>query len=166
MAKNYWDAERLNANLKKMEDTGYMLPTTRIYIQEGLTRIVIANDLKNAGYIRTYEQAVSFLKRKYKENYKEYTIKEYQKEVKELQDRLQQERSYQGEIRHQRARMQEIVDDMNEFMDTNISIKNLTTAELYKAIKDANQMVKDSNAKSPMFYEYLADILEGRTGEA
>ena len=164
MAKKYYTAEKLNLEMKKIGEAGFQIPTTMYRIQEGHTRIIISNDLKNAGYIRTYDEAVAFLKRVYGESYQEYTIKQYEQELKSIQDDLGIERTYQGEVRAQRAQIRNIVEDMDKYMGTKTDIKSMTTQDLYNAIKLAGQMVKDSNANSPMFYEYLSDILEGLSG--
>lgn len=161
MPKQYYTAERLNEEIDKIRQKGFTIPTTKYYIQEGHTRIVIGNDLKNAGYIRTYEQAVDYLKRVYGDRYVDYTPEMYEFDIKSLQDVLGSERTYHGEIRHQRAQLLNIISDMNRELGTKFSAKGLRTDELYNAVKTANEMVKDSNANSPMFYEYLSDILEG-----
>jgi len=165
MPKAYWDAEKLNKHLQQIEDAGYSLPTQTYRIQAGRTNIVISNELKNAGYVRSYDEAVDFMKRAYGDRYQTYTLEEYEKDLRSLQDALGGERSYQGEIRAQRSRLNDIVYDMNDYLDTSYNPKELTTKELYDAVKQANEMVKESNAKSPMFYEYLADILEGKSSE-
>ena len=165
MSKVYWDAEKLNKHLQQIEDAGFSLPTQTYRIQAGRTNIVISNELKNAGYIRSYKEAVDFMKRAYGEKYQEYTLKDYEQDLRSLQDALGEERSYQGEIKAQRSRLNDIVYDMNDYLNTTYNPKELTTKELYDAVKQAGQMVKENNAKSPLFYEYLADILESNSSQ-
>ena len=161
MPKKYWDAQKLNEELRKIDMAGYQLPTKLYRVQSGLTRVVISNELKNAGYIRTYEESVEYQRRYYGEKFEGYSEKQYIEDIKQLQNVLGSERSYQGEVRAQRGRLLDIVSDMNEAMNTNVDVSKLTTKELYDAVKQASQMLKDTNSGSPMFYEYLADILEG-----
>lgn len=161
MSKVYWDYKKLNQEMEKIDQAGYQMPTRLYRVQEGRTDIVIQNDLKGAGLIRSYEEAKQFMERKFGDNFQGYTREEYNQQIKSLQDALGRERSYQGEVREQRSQLNNIVNDMNDELGTDINPSRLTTKDLYNAVKQANQMVKDSNAKSPMFYEYLADILEG-----
>ena len=161
MSKKYWDAKRLNEELRKIDMAGYQLPTKLYRVQSGLTRIVISNELKNAGYIRTYEESVEYQRRYYGAKFEGYSEKQYIEDIKQLQIILGSERSYQGEVRAQRSRLLDIVSDMNEAMDKNLNVSKLTTKELHSAVQQASRMVKDTNSGSPMFYEYLADILEG-----
>lgn len=161
MSKTYWDAERLNREIDKIENAGFNPPTKLSYIQEGRTNIVVGNELKGAGHIRTYDEAVKYQEKVFGDKFTGYSFEDYQKDIKSLQDVLGGERSYQGEIKAQRKQLDNIIQDLNNEMGTNYSIKGLSTIELYDAVKLANQMVKDSNANSPMFYEYLSDILEG-----
>ena len=159
MSKVYWDYEKLNTELKKIEDAGYALPTRYSFIQEGRTRIIIQNDLKNAGYIRSYDEAVRYQKRVMGSNYQEYTPQQYQADIKELQDALGSQRSYQGTTKANRKQLLDILDRMNDDQLTHFRGKDFTTKELYGAVKAANDRVKESNAKSPQFYEYLVDEL-------
>lgn len=164
MSKQYWAAEKLNENLRKIANAGFALPTQQYRVQSGLTRVVIGNELRNAGMIRTYQESVDFLKRTYGDKYIEYTESEYKQDLKRLQDILGRERSYQGEVIEQRSRLIDIVKDaFDDQYESAVppKIKRFSTIDLYNAVKQAAQMVKDTNAKSPMFYEYLVDILEG-----
>lgn len=162
MLKTYYTAERLNQEIDKIKLQGYTIPTTKYYIQEGHTRIVIGNDLKNAGYIRTYAQAVDYLKRVYGDKYIDYTAEMYESDLRSLQDVLGGERTYKGELRRQRKQLVNIIKDMNNEMGTNYNPSNYSTKELYDMVKLAYQRETDSNAKSPQFYEFLVDILEKR----
>lgn len=161
MPKVYWDYKKLNEEMEKIDREGYQMPTRLYRVQEGRTDIVIQNDLKGAGLIRSYDEAKQFMERKFGDNFQGYTLEDYNRQIKSLQDALGRERSYQGEVREQRSQLINIVNDMNDELGTDVNASRLTTKDLYNAVKQANQMVKDSNAKSPMFYEYLADILEG-----
>lgn len=167
MAKKYWTAERLNQEMKKIEQAGYQMPTRMYRIQEGRTAIIVDNSLVNAGQIRTYEEAYNYMARVRGDKFRGYTLEQYKAALRELQDELGRERSYAGEVREQRSQLLNILKDAvtdnmgntdNYLMN---KYKHLNTQELYNAVKQANQMVKDSNAKSPMFYEYLVDILDG-----
>lgn len=159
MAKIYWDYEKLNQELQKIENAGYALPTRYSFIQEGRTRVIIQNDLKNAGYIRSYDEAVRYQKRVMGSSYQEYTPQQYEADIKELQDALGSKRSYTGTTKANRKQLLDILDRMNDDQLTNFRGKDFTTKELYDAVKAANDRVKESNAKSPQFYEYLVDEL-------
>ena len=167
MSKVYWDYKKLNEEMHKIDEAGYQMPTRMVRIQEGRTDIVIQNDLKSAGLIRSYDEAKQFMERKYGSNLKEpYTLERYNQQIRELQDELGAERSYQGEVREQRAQLLNIVQDATTYdgeLDERLYNKysKLNTQELYSAVKQANQMVKDSKSQSPNFYEYLIDILDG-----
>ena len=130
MSKQYWSAEKLNKQLSKIEQAGLMLPTTTYRVQSGHTRVVIANDLKNAGYVRSYEESVAFQKRAYGENYQEYTLAEYEKDLLSLQDTLGGQRSYQGVIHYQRERLFNIVEDMNAELEVHYKFDYFTTKVL------------------------------------
>ena len=160
MKKIYWNATRLNEEIAKIEKAGYQLPTTIYRVQSGLTRVVIQNGLKRAGYIRSYEESISFQQRKFGEDFRGYSIEEYNEDLKRLQDELGRERSYQGEVIEQRKRLFDIVSDMNSELEKDIDVSKWTTKDLYDAVKEAATKVKDTKSTSPMFYEYLADILE------
>lgn len=160
MSKQYWDYERLNKEMSKIEQAGYQMPTRLYRIQEGRTTVVVDNTLPNSGHIRSYDEARAYVERKEGSNFKGYTREEYDKTIRDLQDALGKERSYQGEIRAQRAQLHGIVEDMNKALDRQVDPSLFTTKELYDAVKEANNRVKESNAKSPQFYEYLIDILE------
>lgn len=160
MAKQYWSAERLNKEMQKIEQSGYQMPTKLYRVQSGHTTVVVHNSLVNAGHIRSYEEARAFVQRVEGDKFTGYTLEEYNRTIKDLQDTLGRERSYQGEIREQRSQLNGIVEDMNKALGREVDPKLFTTKELYNAVKQANEMVKESNAKSPQFYEYLIDILE------
>ena len=173
MAKRYWDYKKLNEEMRKIDEAGYQMPTRMVRIQEGRGDIIIQNDLKGAGLIRSYDEAKQFMERKYGSNLKEpYTLERYNQQIRELQDELGAERSYQGEVCEQRAQLLNILKDATTYTDstTNKQVfdsdlynkyKRLNTQQLYDAVKQANQMVKDSKSQSPNFYEYLIDILDG-----
>lgn len=167
MAKKYWSAERLNQEMQKIEQAGYQMPTRMVRIQESRTAIIVDNSLVNAGHIRSYEEAYNYMARVRGEKFRGYTLEQYNAALRELQDELGSERSFAGEVREQRSQLLNILKDtLTDSMGNTDNYlmnkyKHLNTQELYNAVKQANQMVKDSHAKSPQFYEYLVDILDG-----
>lgn len=152
MAKKYYGVERLNEEISKIENKGFTPPTRLYRNQEGLTAIVIGNELKNAGYIRTYEEALQYIQRK--DENASYSREQYEEDLERLQDRLKGERTYLGVSRRNRTRL------LKTLEDAGIDGKNLTTKKMYEAVKEAGERVRDEKAKSPQFYEYLRDILE------
>lgn len=152
MSKKYYTPEKLNEEIEKMIDKGFMPPTRLYKFQEGRTRIVVGNELMGAGFIRSYDEAVKFLQRKDKSAV--FTEAEYKKELKSLQDTLGKQRSYQGVVRENRARLLDIT------KSAGIEGKKYSTKKLYDAVKEAQKRVQEGNYKSPQFYEFLTDILE------
>lgn len=159
MGKNYWNAEQLNKQVSKIIEEGYNPPTQLYRIQQRFARVVINNSLRNPGYIRTYSETNEFLLKQYGERAHLLSEKEYNSILKELQDSLGKERSFQGVVREQRRALLDIVEDMNEFLDTDVKVNRLTTKQLYDAVKAAGIAAKNDSKGSPSFYEYLADIL-------
>lgn len=159
MSKKYWSAERLNSQIEKVIDAGYTPPTQLYRVQQRFGRVVINNSLKNAGFIRTYEEANEFLLRNYGTRAQLLTQKQYNDVLKDLQKELGNERSYQGVVRVQRRHLLDIVEDINEYLDEQIKVNRLTTKQLYDAVKKAGEMAKGDSKGSHSFYEYLADIL-------
>ena len=133
MSKVYWDYKKLNQEMEKIDQAGYQMPTRLYRVQEGRTDVVIQNDLKGAGLIRSYDEAKQFMERKFGDNFQGYTREEYNQQIKSLQDALGRERSYQGEVREQRSQLNNIVNDMNDELGTDINPSRLTTKDLYNA---------------------------------
>lgn len=152
MSKKYYTPEKLNEEIEKMIDKGFMPPTRLYKFQEGHTRIVIGNELMGSGFIRTYDEALKFIKRKDKNAI--YTLKEYKQELRSLQDSLGRLRTEQGVTRANRARLLEIL------KSAGIDGRKYTTQQMNTAVKLAQDRVRDEKAKSPQFYEYLTDALE------
>lgn len=150
--KKYFDYEQLNHEIEKIIDKGYMPPTRLYKFQEGRTRIVVSNELRGAGFIRSYEEALKFVKRKDKNA--KYSKKEYKAELKSLQDALGSLRTERGVTRENRKRLLEVV------KGAGIDGKKYSTKKLNDAVKEAQRLVKEGNYKSPQFYEFLTDILE------
>lgn len=159
MAKDYWNAERLNKNIEKIINEGYTPPTQLYRIQQRFGRVIINNSLKNAGYVRSYTETNEFLLRNYGKRAHLLTEKEYNQILRELQNELGSERSLQGVVREQRKHLMDIVDDMNTLLDEDYNPERLSTKQLYDAVKRAGEMAKGDSRGSPSFYEYLSDIL-------
>lgn len=159
MARKYLNAEELNKQISKTLEAGYTPPTQLYRIQNRFARIVIDNSLRNPGYIRTMEEANDFLLKQYGNRAHLLTQQDYNEILRELQDELGIERTFQGVVRKQREHLFDIVSDMNDYMDENFDPQHLTTKQLYEAVKLAGEKARSDSAGSPSFYEYLADIL-------
>ena len=154
--KKYYSAEELNRHIERIIEEGYTPPTRLQRYQEGRKSIVVSNELMGAGFIRTYDEMVKFMQRRHE---KPFEKSKYESMLISLQEDLGIQRTYQGFIREERKRLSAIVTDMDNMLGTTTNIKKYNTKFLYDAVKEANLRVKESNAKSPLFYEFLHEIL-------
>ena len=68
--------EEINNEILDLKDDDVIFPTTFAYVQEAFDVIIIPTGRKNSGTIRTYDEALSFMKKKFGENV-DYSYQEY-----------------------------------------------------------------------------------------
>ena len=86
--------EEINNEILDLKDDDIIFPTTFAYVQEAFDIIIIPTGRKNSGTIRTYEEALAFMKKRFGDEV-EYTYKEY---CKQLSNLINQICSYFGGI--------------------------------------------------------------------
>lgn len=152
MSKKYYTYEKLNEEIEKIIDKGFIPPTRLYKFQEGRTSIIVGNELMGAGFIRSYEETVKFLERKgLSEN---YSKARYTEELHELQDDLGKLRTERGVTSENRKRLLDIV------AEAGVNGKKFSTKRLNDAVKEAQKRVMEGNNNSPQFYEFLKDELD------
>lgn len=150
--------DKINQTIGDIQKEGYTYLTEYKYLQQSYARLIIPTGQKNAGHIRSMEEANKALMDRFGEKAILFTKETYQKELSSLSKQIGgfSKESFYKELR---SDVVDTVERMNDALGTNYYTGNKSTKELYDAIKSANTASRADSKGSPSFYEHLAEIL-------
>lgn len=151
--------QKLNRLIRELQSEGYTYPTEYAYISDAYARIVVPTGRKDAGTIRTMQQANDYLTKKYGSQAILFTEETYEQELNELRSQLGNQITRKGFISKVRGDLTSIVHDMEEAIGEEIDISRISTEKLRDAIEYAGRMAKSDSNGSPTFYQYLYEYL-------
>lgn len=150
--KTYLSAAKMNAQIEKTIEEGFIPPTRIQKYQEGRTAIIVENELYGAGFIRTFAETNRYLASR---GMAPMSKAEYSSALHGLQEALGPQRTASGVKEAYRDRIKDIVSDMEKALGVHLDLKHFSTIDLYNAVKNAS--VEAQDASSGYFYEFLYD---------
>lgn len=151
--------QKLNRLIRELQSEGYTYPTEYAYISDAFARIVVPTGRKDAGTIRTMQQANDYLIKKYGSQAILFTEETYAQELNDLRTQLGKQTTRRGFVSKVRGDLTSIVRDMEDVIGEEIDISRISTEQLRDAIEYAGRMSKSDSNGSPSFYQYLYEYL-------
>ena len=150
---------KLNQLIKRMQSEGYTYPTEYAYISDSFARIVVPTGRKDAGTIRTMQEANDYLTKKFGSQAILFTEETYAQELNDLRAQLGNQTTERGFKSKVRSDLVDIINDFEEYTGESIDVSKISTETLRDAIEYAGRMAKGDSRGSPTFYEYLYEYL-------
>ena len=151
---------QFNRNIEEITSKGYMYPTQMSYESTIHSRIIVPPELKGAGKIRTYKEAIQYANKRGVDLEKFYSHDDYIQELKELRIYLGKKFTPKGFYEEKRKGYQAQIDDAFQIGGYSFSIDNYTTEDLRDILTEAWNRAKDDPDGSPTFYEHLMEVLK------
>ena len=156
-------AQWINKQIQATQKAGFQYPTEREFFQQGFDALIINNSLKNGGQIRELNEINAYLTKKY-DNPILWTQEQYDARLNSLVEKLGSRITFSGVRADIRQENIMIIQDMNDFMETNYNPYFMSTQEMYDAIKDAGEYAATARATggdtSAAFYQRLEENIQ------
>lgn len=152
---------QFNRNIEEITSKGYTYPTQMRYESTIHSRILVPPELKGAGKVRTYKEAIEYANKRGVDLAKFYSHDDYIQELKELKEYLGKKFTPKGFYQDRRENYKAQIEDAFQKNYTDgYDIESFTTEELREVLNEAWKRAKDDPDGSPTFYEHLMEVLK------
>lgn len=157
----YFSASKINRMMKAIKtELDIVVPTDLHTVQQTYSRIIHSSG-ERRGEVRTYGETVEYLKSyatKYHQPYREFTVQQYQKQMRELSNLVRPYSSAEIAQDTYRDGARQLIEAYNEATGGNIDIDTLDFATLKKVIDEATEAMgkRDKDrSDSPKLFKYM-----------
>lgn len=151
---------QFNRNIEEITSKGYTYPTQMRYESTIHSRILVPPELKGAGKIRTYKEAIEYANKRGVDLAKFYSHDDYIQELKELKEYLGKKFTPKGFYKEKREGYKAQIEDAFQESAYDFNIDNYTTENLREILNEAWNRAKEDPDGSPTFYEHLMEVLK------